>query len=260
MEVLGLGPREHVAVVGGGGKTTFCLKLAKGLSGAGKRVIMTTTTHVWLKEAEIAPCVIFWPHDVLMVNGLKTCLKEKGLVFVAEQPLTSGKVKGITPERADGFFQDPDIDYVIVEADGAAGRPVKAPAAHEPVIPTSATLVVALMGLEAMGMPISPESVFRLDRFRGLTGLDVGGILTPAGLATLFRSPEGLFRGTPERARKIVWLNKTDRLRPGQSPDGLASRLLQSPGAGIERVIVGSLWQGTCRVWVGDDKGPGLNS
>ena len=99
--------------------------------------------QVWRKEAECAPCVIFWAHDFLAVNRLKGGLKEKGHVFVADQPLDSGKVKGISPERADALFQGLDVDDVIVEADGAAGRPVKAPATHEPVVPSSATLVIA---------------------------------------------------------------------------------------------------------------------
>lgn len=249
-EALGLGPREHVAVIGGGGKTTLCFALARGLLGAGKRVIATTTTHVWQKEAERAPCVIFWPPDSLSVNRLKECLDEKGLVFVAEALLDSGKVKGISPERADALFQDLDVDDVIVEADGAAGRPVKAPAAHEPVIPSSATLVIALMGLETLGMPVLPETIFRLDLFTGLSGLDVGDMLTPKAAAPLFQSPRGLFKGTPKRARKVVWLNKSDRLRSDEDVVDLARRLLQSTMPSIERVIVGSLLKGACRVFL----------
>jgi len=253
MDVLGLGPREHVAIVGGGGKTTLCFELARGLSGAGKRVITTTTTHMWRQEADFAPCVIFWPQDPLADHRLKDRLRKEGHVFVADQPLSSGKVKGIAPERADTFFQDPDIDYVIVEADGAAGRPVKAPAAHEPVIPSSVTLVIAVMGLEAIGMPVSGDSVFRLELFAELTGLGAGEVLTPGAAVPLFQSPMGLFKGAPEGARKIVCLNKADRLMPDQDVNDLARRLLQSPGTLIQRVMIGSLRQGTFWAWIRGD-------
>ncbi|MDQ1336453.1 MAG: hypothetical protein QG552_3403 [Thermodesulfobacteriota bacterium] len=251
---LGLGLREHVAIVGGGGKTSLCFALASELLGAGKHIITTTTTQVWRKEAEFAPCVIFWTPDSLAVNRLKECLKEKGHIFVAERPLDSGKVKGISPERADAFFQDLDVDYVITEADGAAGRPVKAPAAHEPVIPSSATLVIALMGLEAMGMPLSPSVVFRSEMFKELTGLDEGDTLTPTALSRVFLSPMGLFKGAPETARKIAFLNKSDRLNPDPDADDLARRLLQSPSGFIERVIVGSLLKSAYRVWMQDQR------
>lgn len=250
VDVLRLGPREHVVIVGGGGKTSLCFALADELAAAGKHIITTTTTKIWQREADRAPCAILCPSAHLDVHRVKEQLRQVGHVFVAQRPLESGKVEGIAPETADAFFQDPDIDYLIVEADGAAGRPLKAPAGHEPVIPSSATLVIAVMGLEAMGMPLGSEVVFRLDPFRELTGLDEGSALTPAALATAFQSPRGLFKGTPEPARKIAFLNKSDRIAPDQDPDDLAQRLLYAPDAPVERVIIGSLAKNAYRVCV----------
>jgi probable selenium-dependent hydroxylase accessory protein YqeC len=255
IDALGLGPREHVAIVGGGGKTSLCFALANELLGAGKRVITTTTTKVWRKEAECAPCVIFCPSGSPSLDRLKAGIREKGHVFVAQRPLDSGKVEGISPETADALFQDLEIDYVIAEADGAAGRPVKTPAAHEPVIASSATLVIAMMGLESMGMPLDPGVVFRPGLFRDVTGLDKGSTLTPAALARVFQSSQGLFKGSPEPARRIAFLNKSDRLRPDQDADDLARRLLCSACAPIERVVIGSLMKSICRVWIRDDRG-----
>ncbi len=247
---LGLGPREHVAVVGGGGKTSLCFALANELSASGKSVVTTTTTKVWREEAECAPCLVFSSSGSPAPNGLKEGLREKGHVFVAQRPLDSGKVEGISPETADAFFSDLDIDYVIAEGDGAAGRAVKAPAAHEPVIPSSATLVIAMMGLEAVGMSLDPGVVFRLGLFRNLTGLDEGDTLTPTALARVFQSPKGLFQGTPESARRIAFLNKSDLLSPDQDADDLARRLLRLPHAPIERVIIGSLVKNNYRVLI----------
>ena len=42
-------------------------------------------------------------------------------------------------------------DYVLVEADGAKRFPLKAPAAHEPVIPDETRLVIAVAGLSGVG-------------------------------------------------------------------------------------------------------------
>jgi probable selenium-dependent hydroxylase accessory protein YqeC len=251
---LGLGPREHVAIVGSGGKTTLCFALANELSGAGKRVITTTTTRVRREEADCAPCVIYSPSGLPDADRLKEGIREKGHVFVAQRPLDSGKVEGIRPEMADAFFQDLEIDHVIAEGDGAAGRPVKAPASHEPVIPSSATLVIALMGLEAVGMPLDPDVVFRPRLFTDLTGLRVGNVLTPAALATVFLSPKGLFKGTPESARRIAFLNKSDLLGSYRDAEELVC-LLQMPDSRIERVIIGSLLKSTWRVWIRGDRG-----
>jgi probable selenium-dependent hydroxylase accessory protein YqeC len=251
---LGLGPHEHVAIVGGGGKTSLCFALAEELAGAGKRVIITTTTKVWRKEADRAPCVIFAPSGSAASSRVKAGLRETACLFVAQRPLDSGKVEGISPETADALFQEMHTDCLIVEADGAAGRPLKAPASHEPVIPPSATLVIAVMGLEALGMRLDPQMVFRPDIFRDVSGLAEGDLLSTEAIARVFQSPKGLFKGTPEVARRIVFLNKSDRLRPDQDPEALARRLTGLPGLPIDRVIIGSLSQGVCRVCMRDDQ------
>ena len=241
ISALGLGPREHIAIVGGGGKTSLCFALAEELLQTGRKVITTTTTKVWHKEANRAPCRVFCPSGSPSYEDLKEGLKRDGHVFVAQRLLESGKVEGITRAMADSFFKDLQVDYVIIEADGAAGRPVKAPAAHEPVIPSSATMVIAVIGLEAMGRPLDPEIVFRPGLFREITGLEDGETITPAALASVFQSPNGLFKGAPDAARRIAFLNKLDLLASEEEGRALARLLLQGPHASVERVVMGSL-------------------
>ena len=60
-------------------------------------------------------------------------------------------------------------DYVLVEADGSRGLPVKAHLSHEPVIPEEAGLTVALTGASGFGRPVQ-EAVHRWERFCQLTG------------------------------------------------------------------------------------------
>ena len=241
ISALGLGPREHIAIVGGGGKTSLCFALAEELLEAGTRVITTTTTKVRHREANRAPCVVFCPSGAFSYEDLKEGLERDGHIFVAQGLLESGKIEGINRAVADSFFQDLQVDYLIIEADGAAGRPVKAPAAHEPVIPSSATMVIAVIGLEAMGRPLDPEIVFRPGLFREITGLEDGETITPAALARVFQSPNGLFKGAPDSARRIAFLNKLDLLASEEGGRTLARLLLRDPHAPVERVVMGSL-------------------
>ena len=241
ISVLALGPREHIAIVGGGGKTSLCFTLSEELLQAGTQVITSTTTKVSHREASRAGCVVFCPSGSAFHEDVKEGFKRDGHVFVAQRLLESGKVEGITRTMADALFLDLQVDYVIIEADGAAGRPVKAPAAHEPVIPSSATMVIAVIGLEAMGRPLDSEIVFRPGLFREITGLKDGETITPAALARVFQSPDGLFKGTPDAARKAVFLNKLDLLSGDQEAKALAMLLLRDPHAPVERVIMGSL-------------------
>jgi probable selenium-dependent hydroxylase accessory protein YqeC len=128
-----------------------------------------------------------------------------------------------------------------VEADGAAGLPVKAPAAHEPVIPASTTLVVAMMGLDAMGRRLVPGEVFRPDAVEEVTGLKAGEKLNSSSLAGIFLHPKGLFKGTPDSAKRIAFLNKVDLLGHEERALDLATRILSGAERRISRVVIGSI-------------------
>ena len=238
---LGLGQREHIAVVGGGGKTSLCFALAGELVEAGKKVITSTTTRVRSSEAARAPVVIFLPPGTPSYKNIEEGLRKEAHVFVAQGPAEPGKVKGVSPARADSLFNRLPLDYLIVEADGAAGLPLKAPADHEPVIPPSATRVVAVAGLEALGRPMDSSTVFRAEIFGRLTGLGQGDTITPEALSRVFLCSDGLFRGTPDGAEKTVFLNKLDLVSSVKGPTVQARLLLTDPEAPVKRVVMGSL-------------------
>ena len=144
------------------------------------------------------------------------------------------------PSQVDLLYRKVVLDYLLVEADGAARRPVKAPDGHEPVIAASTSLVVAMVGLEVLGKEVHSDRVFRLGRFKEVTGLEEGEQITTQGLARLFLDPQGLFRGTPPLARRIPFLNKLDLANRDQEPFNLATLLIEGSSC-FERVIVGSL-------------------
>ena len=236
---LGLGPKEHLAVVGGGGKSTLCLALAEALKLAGAKVISSTTTKVWREEAQAFPRVVLCPPGGPGPDVVKKSLRESGSVFVGREFLENGKVDGIPWAMADALFRAPWVEYVILEADGAAGRPLKAPAAHEPVIPPSVTGVIAVMGLKALGKPLGPDIVFRTALFKKLTGLEEGDILNPERLARAFDEQAGLFKNAPVSARRVVFLNQLDLLPDDRAARDLARHLMAMQPS-IERVVLGS--------------------
>jgi len=246
---LGLEAREHVALVGGGGKTRLLFTLAEELRQKKKRVITSTTTKIWHHEAIHSPQVVFVQTDPAWRDELKEGLGTHGSTFLAQGLLESGKVNGITPSLADELFQGKETDYLIVEADGAAGHPVKAPAEHEPVIPSSVTKVVGMMGLEALGQELGPEIVFRMDLFTNLTGLHEGERLTPSVLSKLFLDPGGLFKGTPVTAKRVAFLNKLELLGEEQGARELARLILGESGGQIERVVTGSIIKGHYKIF-----------
>ena len=207
----------------------------------GCKVVSTTTTKVRYEEALRAPCFISETSTPDFPREVECALLREGHIFVGRSILSIGKVEGISPELADSLFKEMPIDFLIAEADGAAGHPLKAHAGHEPVIPPASTMVIAVAGLEALGRPFGPEVVFRHEIFGTVTGAKIGEPLSVERVAAIFSGPEGLFRGTPVRARKVVFLNKMDLLENERDAVKLAEVLLSDEHAGIERVIIGSL-------------------
>ncbi|MEW6668173.1 MAG: selenium cofactor biosynthesis protein YqeC [Thermodesulfobacteriota bacterium] len=240
-EALGFGEREHLALVGAGGKTSLLLALAGELQRAGKGVLASTTTKMWQHEAAQLGGILFLGSAPAWREDLRKGLQEKGIVFLAEGSLDSGKVQGVGSEVLDELFREEDVDCLVVEADGSAGHPVKAPAGHEPVIPGTATGVVALMGLEALGRPAGPETVFRMEAFQRVTGIRPGEPLSPAALAGLFGHAEGVFKGAPAQSRRIVFLNKRDLVPGDEGAVALADHILGHDHPRVERVVIGSL-------------------
>jgi probable selenium-dependent hydroxylase accessory protein YqeC len=241
VSALAIDQREHVALVGGGGKTTLMFALAGEILRTGQKVITTTTTKIWRQEATRAPCEVSSLSDPAWPQKVKQGLKIYGHVFVARRPLDSGKVEGISPELADTLYLCPGVDHLILEADGAAGKPVKAHEKYEPVVPSTATLVIAMVGLEAVEKPFDERIVFRTSLFEKLTGLGRGETITPDCLVKIFESPEGLYKGAPVSARRIAFLNKADLLSDDQIARDLADRILLSQAASVDRVVIGSI-------------------
>ena len=199
---LGLGRRELVSLVGGGGKSTLLFGLGDELAAAGKRVILTTTTKMGRDQVLGVPTVC-WSADTACVT---TALDKRGPVML----LTYGddhKVTGPPPGVVDGIFAESDVDYVVVEADGSKGRPLKAPAEHEPVVPATSTTVVILVGIDAVGHPLA-QVTHRAEVAQRFLGTGPDHVVTTADCAAVVLHPAGALRTCPPSARVVIAITK----------------------------------------------------
>lgn len=225
-ERLGLGSRELIAFVGAGGKSTLMLDLGRELSGQGRRVVVTTTTRMSADQID--------PPVVDSIKGVEANLERRpGPVFVVRRG-PEGKVVGPAPTEVDKLFRESSADYVLVEADGAQGKSLKAPADFEPVIPPTATIVIAVAGIDAIGNTITAVS-HRPERVAELLGRPVTHRLEISDVAQLLTSARGGLKDVPPTARIIVALTKV-------SSDAMdvASELslLISRDPDVDRVVV----------------------
>lgn len=198
---LDLNPRELVAFTGGGGKTTLMTTLAEQLAGRGDRVITTTTTKLGLDQTEGR--VVCWSDDPGEVDA---ALARNAWVMVLSDA-DDHKVVGYPPEAVDSWFAATRADYVLVEADGARRRPLKAPSSHEPVIPSHATLVVIVTGVDAVGRTIE-EAAHRPQQATELSGLSSTAEITPDVVARIVSHERGGLQGVPHESRVVVAVTK----------------------------------------------------
>ena len=134
-------------------------------------------------------------------------------------------------------------DYFLVEADGAAGRPVKAPAPHEPVIPLSTTDLIGVIGIDALGLSLQEENVFRSQIFSRLTGLNLGEKVGVEALAFLICHPEGLFKGVPPGCCRHLFINKVEDSNGLKMAEELTFQVLKICHRGISDIIIGAAGQ-----------------
>ena len=162
-----------------------------------------------------------------------------GHFTLAESPLPEGKLKGVQPELIDELACLNEVDHVIVEADGAARLPLKAPGENEPVIPSNTSLVVVVVGIDSIGVELSKDHVFRPHIVSELTRLPLGEKVTVEVIAELIVHPRGMAKGTPLYYAIIPFLNKVDIPDGLQKGRALASRILERGYPGINRVVLG---------------------
>jgi len=115
-ELLALRKGDVVSFVGGGGKTSLMLALAKELAPAMK-VVVTTTTRMGAQE--LAGLQVF-----TNVQELERNLRP-GRPAALCRAVEGGKVLGVGPDVVDRITSFTDV--VLVEADGARRLPVKVP-------------------------------------------------------------------------------------------------------------------------------------
>ncbi|MDZ7599586.1 MAG: selenium cofactor biosynthesis protein YqeC [Desulfobacterales bacterium] len=150
------------------------------------------------------------------------------------------KLAGYPPESVDAFRAAGLFRWILVEADGAGHRPLKAPAAHEPVIPACTDWVIAVAGLAAVGRPLDARWVFRPERFSALAGISAGDPVTPEAVAAVLMHPEGIMKGCPPAAGRCVFLNQRDLPGAAEAARAVCAALARVIHAPVDRVLIGS--------------------
>ncbi len=191
-----------ISLIGAGGKTSALHWLAHAFAERGLRVMVTTTTRMYLPDT--LPTLFCRHPAALPAAALRSAITA---CFAAWDPAL-GKVQGFTPAQIDTLSQRSLVDVILVEADGAHRLPLKAPAGHEPCIPERSHCVIAVSGGQTLGHPVGERCVHRWPLFAAHSGLTEGECLDMTAMGRFIRHPQGMFKGTPATARRVWLINR----------------------------------------------------
>ncbi len=222
IEAFGLERARLIALCGAGGKTTLMFALAREMAAKGERVLVTTTTKIGSAEAERP-----WPASISISHGGKSA--------------DGSKLIGHPPEHIDELKQGGQFDRVLVEADGSRRTSLKAPAAYEPVIPSTTDAVIVVAGLGKLGLPLSEEIVFRAEIWSALSGTKLGSPVTAESFARVALHEAGLAKGCPKGARVTLFLNQVDTPEARAAAAAIGRLIAAAPKSPFAKVVSGHL-------------------
>jgi probable selenium-dependent hydroxylase accessory protein YqeC len=237
---LGLQKGGVISIVGGGGKTALMFRLARELAIRGDRVLTTTSTKIRTPVRRQTPLV-------RVSDSVEQFLKQAGSVLKQYSHVTAGrrilhfqnKLIGFSAGDIDRIWSSRIFRWIIVEADGSGGKPLKAPAVHEPVVPQTTQCLIGVVGLSVVGKPLNEKWVFRPQLVSALTGLEADSSITADAVAELCLNETGIMKSAPKRARKFIFLNQAEsdnRFRKGKQ---IARTLVTEGKKRINGVLIG---------------------
>lgn len=187
-----------ICLTGSGGKTTLAHLLAGSLPG---RVIFCAATKIY--PSTVLP--VFLGDNA---EALDRLLAKRRAVCVGT-PAAGGKLSApkLSFEQLRGA-----ADYVVAEADGSRGLPLKAHLPHEPVLPENFDRNILLVGASGFDRPII-EAVHRPEHFAELSGYDITAPATPEAVASVLAAEGGFDTVIVNQASNPELMARAGRLK-----------------------------------------------
>jgi len=234
-KALSVSDGETIAFVGAGGKTSAMFALAREM---GKTVVLTTTTHLGGWQAALAD-------EHIVVNKVEDLHSlsffENKIVLVTGPRDVDGRLGGMDALSIESLKDRCENERVLmlIEADGAKLRHLKAPAEYEPSVPVWVDKVVVMAGLGGLGKPLDSETVHRPEIFSNISKRPLGSRIVVGDLVAVLRFEKGGLQGIPEKAQRILFLNQAE----GPALQAKGARAARPLVEVYDAVLIGSLHQ-----------------
>ncbi|QLD87985.1 putative selenium-dependent hydroxylase accessory protein YqeC [Natronomonas salina] len=223
-----------VAVVGAGGKKSTIYELAGRLD----RAVVTASVRIPIFDDDVERVVV--TDDPV---GAVAANDEWPLGVVPERE-REDRYLGYDPATIAGLA-DADVDAVLVKADGARSRLLKAPDDREPQIPRNADTVLPVASARVVGKSLDDTHVHRPERVAEVAGIEVGDELTAEDVAAVLANERGGLKDVPRDARVVPVVNMVDdeslRRTAREIADGILERTTAVDRVALTRMDRGEL-------------------
>ena len=135
-----------ISYVGAGGKTSSIYQDAAAFVNEGKKVMITTTTHMYVPKDRVCGTILS-DNKKTEIYAVGKCAGNDAVE--EQQKMEPEKFKTLSIKQLTAVCKEADV--VLIEADGAAHKAAKAPEAWEPAVYAQSNKVVIVMGLHAVG-------------------------------------------------------------------------------------------------------------
>ena len=224
-----------VSFIGAGGKKTTMFRLAEQYGG---RVGITATAHIEFFPKELKATNYIGDEDALL-SAVNKDKSSKAIAF-ARPSSRFGRRAGIHPDMAQRFYDEGEFDLLLIKADGARGKFIKAPAEYEPALSSASITVIPVVSAQIIGQPLNNEIAHRVDQICKITGLKDQEEIKPVHIARLITDKHGLLKSIHDSAMIIPLINMVDDAKIEKEAKLVATLALQMTDS-FDQVILAAM-------------------
>lgn len=222
-----------VCLVGAGGKKSTMYALAAAHAG---RIALSSTAHMYRYDEERVDQVI-----VVEANVPRSDPTARVVAYCGPTD-TPQRVGGLADWQLAEVARRSEFQLMLIKADGARARWIKAPADYEPLIPAWTDTVIPVVSARVLGRRLDEGIAHRPERTAAVVDAGLDTPLEPQHLARLLSSAEGALKGVGA-ATVVPLINMVDDSTLHEQARA-AARLALASTDRFDRVVLAVMKEG----------------
>lgn len=229
--------KDIITIIGAGGKTSLMFS-ASSLLRNDYKVLVTTTTHIYVPDNNLYDKIIMLTHfenenynNILQNN-------KNGVYVIGSHIANNSKIKGLTFDMLDKIT--PYFDVVIIEGDGSKEKSLKGWNDNEPVIYPKTTKTIGIVDISSIGIDINEENIHRVDKFLEIINDYSNNKVNIEHLEKLILNEKGLFKFS--KGEKILFINKVEDINKRKNALNIIKDIKNENQSYIDKFVYGSIF------------------